>query len=69
MNKTLFKTRGFFRGLIQSITKSNTHRNQATIIVETSRKTESRLRFLREARACRSSLKEHPQLADTVLSV
>jgi hypothetical protein len=39
------------------------------MIVETNRKAESSLRFPIEARACVGSLKEHPQLADTVLSV
>ena len=38
-------------------------------MAETSRKVESSLRFPREARACVRSLKEPPQLADTVLSV
>ena len=38
-------------------------------MAETSRKVESSLRFSREARAYVRSLKEPPQLADTVLSV
>jgi len=38
-------------------------------MAETSRQAESSLRFPREARACVRSLKEHPLLADTVLSV
>ncbi len=38
-------------------------------MAETSHQAESSLRFPKQARACESSLKELPQLADTVLSV
>ena len=69
MNKTLPKTRGFFRGLIQPTSKSGKQRTQSASVAETSCKVESSLRFPKQARACGCSLKEPPQLADTVLSV
>ena len=69
MSKTLPERRGFFRRFIQPTSKPGRQRTQSTSMAETSRKVESSLRFPREARAYVRSLKEPPQLADTVLSV